>query len=132
MSCGSTTSTAASAITITRGEHMTIALPAVVDDQKVAIDLTGAKVWFTVKNRVEDTSPAISKRNTLAGGADTEVLIVTPLEGLVEIYLIPTDTTNLTATTYIADVWVELASGKRWPIMRRRAFTIEASVTTVF
>jgi hypothetical protein len=125
-----------SPITIVRGESKTFQVT-VKDKNKAAVDLTGSKVWFTVKERIEDVTPVIAKRNLAAGGSATEIEILLPQtngqKGKLNIYLVPSDTACLkTDHSYVFDVWVELTSGKRYQVIKKRTFTIEDAVTTVF
>jgi hypothetical protein len=134
MTCSTTSTTGT--ITITRGENRTIRVT-VRDTNKALVDLTGAKVWFTVKERIEDVTPLIRKRNLAAGGADAEILILIPQadadkKGKFEIYLLPTDTECLkSGVSYVCDAWVELV-GKRYNVVKKRTFVIEDAVTTDF
>lgn len=136
MSC-STPSVAAPPIRVVRGASWTL-IYTVRDRRKNPVDLTGAAVWFTVKNRVEDPFAAIAKRNVLAGGIDNQVLISVQSGlslGQFQVFGDPADTLPLDpAETYACDAFVQLTSGP--PIKRyqvdRRGFVIEAAVTTVF
>lgn len=131
----STTATTTASLSVVRGESKTYEVT-VRDAAKQTVDLTGAKVWFTVKERLEDISPVISKRNVAAGGSALEAE-VTPqtgtTKGKLRIYLTPSDSANLDTTkTYVCDVWIELTSGKRHQVIKRRAFVVDPAVTTVF
>lgn len=134
MTCSATTTTGT--ITVTRGESRTIRVT-VRDVDKALVNLTGAKVWFTVKDRIESITPLIRKRNITAGGADAEILITAPQtdadkKGKFEIYLLPTDTECIKpGVTYVCDAWVELA-GKRYNVIKKRSFVIDDAVTTNF
>jgi hypothetical protein len=132
--CATTGST--SPITIVRGESKTFQVT-VKDKNKTNVDLTGSKVWFTVKERIEDVTPVISKRNLAAGGSNAQIEILLPQtngnKGKLNIYLVPSDTACLkTDHSYVFDVWVELTSGKRYQVIKKRTFIIEEAVTTVF
>ncbi len=131
-SCQSTPSS----ITITRGESKTLRVT-VYDRNKAVVDLTGSKVWFTVKERLEDVVSIISKRNLAAGGDDTQIEIILPQtganKGRLYIFLLPDDTACLSSdTTYVFDVWIELPGGQRYAVIKRRSFTVDPSVTTSF
>jgi len=128
----STTST----ITVTRGENRTIRVT-VRDAAKALVNITGAKAWFTVKERIESVTPLIRKRNLAAGGADVQILITLPQTdadktGKFEIYLLPADFECLKyGVMYICDAWIELA-GKRYQVIKKRPFVIDGAVTTDF
>jgi hypothetical protein len=94
-------------------------------------DLTGAKVWMTVKDRTSDldSSAHIMKRNAAAGGSDSEIKILTPAtNGQLEIYLVPADTENMNPGTYVYDVQVKLANDKVYTVVRSQ-ITFKDDVT---
>ena len=93
-------------------------------------DLTGAKVWFTVKERLSDLDAAavIQKKNTAAGGSAAEIEIVDAPGGQVLIYIDPEDTDAVPAATYSFDVKVELGSGKYYTPIRGK-ITFKEGVT---
>mgnify|MGYP001251262186 CR=1 FL=1 len=131
-----TCATQQAGIAVTRGESKTF-LMTVRDSKKVPVDITGAKVWFTVKNRIEDVAAVIAKRNLAAGGVDGQILITIPQIGAtlgqVQIFLDPADTAGLDpCASYICDVWVQLITGKRYQVIKNRAFRIDPAVTTSF
>lgn len=107
---------------------------------KGPVDLTGALVWFTVKNRIEDAAPVISKRNVAAGGVDNQVLVSLPQVGLAlgqfRVFGDPADTALLDpAETYWCDAFVQLPGGppvQRYQVLRPRPFVIDPAVTTKF
>jgi hypothetical protein len=94
------------------------------------VNLTGAKVWFTVKDRTSDADAQahIMKRNAAAGGSDSEILITNPTGGAIEIYLVPADTENMNPGTYQYDVQVILSNGKTYTIARSQ-ITFKEDVT---
>lgn len=135
MSCASCAP--ASAIEVTRGESLTFLMTVVNRATKVAVDVTGAKVWFTVKNRLEDVNAIISKKNVIAGGVDGQILIVVPQTGVttgqVEVFLDPADTAALDPEAqYWCDAWVQLPNGKRSQVVKNSPFKIDPAVTTSF
>lgn len=93
-------------------------------------DITGAKIWMTVKERTSDTDDQalIRKRNTAAGGSDSQIKIIDAPGGKAEIYLVPDDSTALNPGTYIYDVQITLASGKTYTITRDK-ITFKEDVT---
>jgi hypothetical protein len=124
-------------ITVVRGESKTFLL-AVRDSKTLQpVDLTGAKVWFTTKNRIEDINAIITKKNVTAGGVDGQILITVPQTGATmgqaQIFLDPADTAGLDSdASYWCDAWVQLATGKRSQVLSNRQFVVEPAVTTVF
>ena len=136
MTCSTT---AVTGIFIVRGESKTYEVVVRERDKaKSLVDLTGAKAWMTVKRRIEDATPLILKRNAAAGGDITQAEILMPQslvanKGRLRFNFSPSDTaTLLDGADYVCDVWVELASGKRKPVIKKRPFTVGAAVTTDF
>lgn len=137
MSCPScSTSAAVKTITVVRGANKTL-LMTVRDSNKQPVDLTGAKVWFTVKNRIEDVAACISKKNLLAGGVDGQILVLLPQtgaqKGQAKIFLVPADTAGMDPDeSYWCDAWVQLATGEKYQVVSNRPFKVESAVTTSF
>lgn len=104
------------------------------------VDLTGARVWFTVKNRLEDVAAAISKKNVIAGGVDNQVLVVFPQSGVtqgqVRVFVDVADTALLDpAEPLLCDLFVQRAGGPpidRQQVMANRPFVVDPAVTTTF
>jgi len=104
------------------------------------VDLTGAKVWFTVKNRVEDPAALISKRNVAAGGVDNQVLVVTPQVGIAvgqfRVLIDVADTSLLDPmAAYWCDAFVQMPGGppiNRQQVSRNRQLVIDPAVTAAF
>ena len=78
----------------------------ITDEDDNPIPLTSTKIWFTVKKNYSDEDFLIQKKNTLAGGSDSEILVTDEPNGLCEIYLLPEDTKELVADTYVYDVQI--------------------------
>jgi hypothetical protein len=103
-------------------------------------DITGAKVWFTIKNRVEDVAALVAKRNAAAGGVDNQILVVVPQTGIslgqFKVFLDLADTSALDpAAMYWCDAFVQLVGGPpldRQQVMRNRQLVIDPAVTTTF
>lgn len=94
------------------------------------VDLTGAKIWFTVKTRPkdEDADALVFKRNTAAGGGDTEIKVTNVAGGQLDVYLVPADTENVDMGTYDYGIRVTLANGKTYTIVRDK-ITLKEDVT---
>ena len=123
-------------IKVKRGATTTLRLTA-RNSNKQTVDLTGAKVWFTVKNRFEDAAACITKKNAAAGGVDGQILITMPqtgaTKGQAKIFLVPADTAGMsTEETYWCDAWVQLATGERYQVIQPGQFLVESVVTTQF
>lgn len=99
-------------------------------DDGTPVNLTSAKIWFTVKARTSDTDDQalIQKKNTAAGGGDDQIKIVVAAQGKMEVYLVPDDTEDLDPGTYIYDIQVTLASGKTYTVARDK-ITFKEDVT---
>lgn len=95
------------------------------------VDLDGAKVWMTVKQRTKDPdlSAVFMKRNAAAGGSDAEILVLTPTtNGQAEVYIVPDDTEGVDAGTYQYDIQVKLSNDKTYTITRGK-ITFSEDVT---
>jgi uncharacterized protein YggU (UPF0235/DUF167 family) len=122
-----------SSIEIYQGESKDLELEIVQEvdqpDETTAeepVDLNGSKICFTVKKKVADTSPLISKDSTNA----LEIEITAPAEdGMAIIHIVSDDTMNLEAGTYVFDVWVVLSSGKKAIVIEPSEFIIKDPVT---
>ena len=60
-----------------------------------------------------------------------EVEFTNPTVGIARIFLNPADTQDKDATEYVFDVWVVLASGKRFAVVEPSVFVIEPAVTVI-
>lgn len=99
-------------------------------DDGTPVDLTGAKLWFTVKERSSDTDlqALISKKNLEAGGSDTQIKVISASTGKAEIYIVPADTLSVNPGTYLYDIQVTLANTKTYTITRDK-ITFKEDVT---
>lgn len=113
-------------LTIFRGSSKTLALK-VKNAEGDAVDLTGARIVFTVKCRISDVDNLIQKDSD--NGA-TEIEITDAVLGCAEIKLGPTDTL-IDAGKYVFDVWVVLASGEKHLIVGPSDLVIAAGVTVL-
>jgi hypothetical protein len=94
------------------------------------VDLTGAKVTFTVKEKMgdPDDQAVFQKKNTEAGGGPSEINVINPTGGSAEIYIVPADTEDVNPGNYMWDVQVTLANGKTYTVLRGRV-TFKEDVT---
>jgi hypothetical protein len=101
-------------------------------------DITSAKLWFSVKEDIEDTdaNALITKKSLNNGGADTQAIVTVATGTLkkVEFYIVQDDTdpgvnTDATEGDYICDAVIELAVGSRYQLIPPTRFTIIAPVT---
>lgn len=116
-----------SAVELVRGTSSTLQLT-VTTPAGVPIDLTGARVVFTVKCSISDDSPVLRKDSLVGPG---EIEITSALAGEVNIYLEPADSQTLRVGKYVFDVWVVLASGARYVVVGPSSFQITPAVTVL-
>jgi len=111
-------------ISIYKGESKTLRLT-VVDENRDPIDLNGATITMTVKQKICDTTALFTKVST-----DTDQIeILTPTtDGKADIKIAPSDTTPLDPGEYVHDTWVVLASGRRGPAIKPGVFEVLRSV----
>lgn len=100
----------------TRGDDRTIPFT-VKDGDGVVVVITSAKIWFTVKEAVDDDATDANAAFTRAtanatGGGNDQILITGGANGEGEIYIVPANTNNMKLGSYVADLQIELASGK--------------------
>lgn len=75
-------------------------------------DITGFKVWFSVKStRDPEATALIDKRTFNNGGSDNQILITDGPNGILEVYIDPVDTTDLEYKDY----WWDLVVGSTPP-----------------
>jgi len=111
---------------VIRGTSKTLELT-VTDDAGKAVDLTGARIIFTVKQVITESLPLIQKTSD----TPTQAEITVPREGKARIYLQPNDTQGLEAIEYVFDVWLILTSGKRFAVVPSSIFTVKPGVTLI-
>lgn len=99
----------------------------VTDEDDIAVSIIGAEIIFSVKNDFTDEEFIFQRKNSFAGGDDTEIKITDGGNGLAEIYLVPNNTKDLYAGLYVYDVWVKLTSGIEKSVIVNRLF-LEDSV----
>lgn len=100
------------------------------DHNNDPVDLTNAKLTFTLKEKMSDPDDQaiFQKKNTEAGGDDTEIKVLDPVGGSAEIYIVPDDTDDVNPGNYMWDVQVTLANGKTYTVLRGRV-TFKEDVT---
>lgn len=106
--------------------------------------LAGSSIVFTVKQDIEDTDIEFDKKNTAAGGDDSQIKIVenyikytedpeSPLfeqwVGVVEVYIVPADTVDLLNADYQYDLVITLSSGRELQVIRPSRLTLLQPVT---
>ena len=136
MSISSTSSNitkSSSSIEIYQGESKDLDLEIVQEVQQPdetfieqAVDLTGAKICFTVRKRLGEIDTLIAKDSTNA--IDIEI-VAPPEDGMAIIHLLSEDTSLLDPGSYIFDVWVTLSSGKKLIVIEPSEFIVKEPVT---
>ena len=107
------------------GQSMTYELCVLDEDTEAAINITNSLLYLTVRE-CDGGDVIIALTSTPAAG----ITITDAINGLADIDFSPSDTSALSAGTYIYDAWIELESGKRYPIIPRSEFILCSSLTT--
>jgi hypothetical protein len=134
MSVQSSISKSANAVEVWKGQSKDLEVSVteeVVENgvkKDVPFSLAGATVYFAVKHRTADPQALIRK----SSASVSEIEITSPAtDGKAMIHIVPTDTSLLDADTYVFDVWVQLASGKRYPVIEVSEFLVKEPVTVI-
>ena len=90
-------------IPLVRGDHLTVTYT-IYDDSNSPKDLTGAAILAHFRD--SDGALKFSKSTTDAA----QILITDAVNGVFELYLVPADTSGLTAGQYPYDVQVTIAA----------------------
>ena len=132
-SSSSNISKSSSSIEVYQGESKDLEVEIVqeVDDvdgnpQEEPVNLTGAKVCFTVRKAVRDPEVKIAKDSLNV--LDIEILSPAT-SGFAMIYLTSDDTIFMDPGKYVFDVWVVLSSGKKVPVIEVSDFIVKEPVT---
>lgn len=113
-------------VSLYQGQSKTLEV-AVVDLSDKPVDLTGSTIFFTVKQCYDQSHGLIIKTSNNIAEAE----IVNAKGGIARIYLQPADTFGLAEGQYKFDVWVELVTGKRYPVILPSVFEVVAGVTKI-
>ena len=78
-------------------------------------DLTSAKFWFSVKTDKDDTDEdaLIMKKSANNDGSDEQIKVTDGPNGVVEVYIVPEDTDDIEAGSYLFDLVLETEAGRR-------------------
>ncbi len=118
----------AEGVTIYKGRHRTLRVTISTD----VGDITGSKLWFSVKKEItdEDDDAVIIKKSANNGGSDLQAKIIDGPNRIIEFYIIPTDTATLDHGNYNADAVIEIVSGaKRYQLLENFEFRLRQPVT---
>lgn len=121
------------AISIFKGETKDIELPVTRATKQpdgsfadLVVDLTSAKITFTMKKTAEDSRPLIKKTTD----DPTEIEVVgDPVDGEALIHLVPADTLNMEPGDYLFDIWIELSPTEHFPLVENAKFELKQPVT---
>ena len=115
------------AVSIPKG--MTKTLRLTVTDEDGRVDLTGATIYFTVKEKAEDVAFNLQKITPTEIVLQTQTVDATKGQAL--ILILPADTIGLsTSTTYVYDTVVVLGTD-RHQVIPNTSFTVTTTVTVV-
>ena len=96
------------------------------NEEEQPVPLDGCTIYMTVRVTASSPEALIEKDSTNA----LDIEILTPAEdGLALIHLIPDDTKNLEADTYVFDIWLVLSTGKQVPVIEVSEFIVKEPVT---
>ena len=98
------------------------------------VDLTSASITANFKESKNSSSTAFQRRNTAAGGSDTELEIIDTDEGLGVIHIVASNTTSLTKRDYYYEIIavIGIATYKIADFIRIKQNTGAASVIPTY
>jgi hypothetical protein len=100
----------------------------VTDEAGGVVNLTGSRIIMTVKRELTDSNAVIQKDSQVGV---SQVELSEPKAGKAKIYFDPPDTQTLDVREYVFDVWVILASGKRYAVVPPSILEIVSGVTVI-
>lgn len=115
-----------------RGSSQTIEV--LIKNKKTGLpfDLTDGKIIFTLKRSLESSTEQARKTSDTA----SEAILLTQSGdtlGKAHIFITPSDTTGATiARDYVYDVWFELVSGERYPVIKPSQWDMQRAATEDF
>lgn len=110
-------------IELYRGDSRTFKVT-VKDENGNAVDITGASIKFSVKERIGDASYVFQKTSAQS----SEITITDAANGEYEVYIVPANTQNLDIVSYQYDSELIVATGEVYTIVRGE-FTVLAEIT---
>lgn len=92
------------------------------------VDLTTAEVRMSVKKNATDSNYYFQRKNTAAGGGDTEIEMTDPTNGICLLKIVPANTQDMPAGNYVFDVEIiHSVYGTKTPI--KDNFILKEDVT---
>ena len=130
----STISKSAKSLEVWKGQSLDIVVEVVkLQEQpegfsiEVPEDLTGALIKMTVRKEVGDSEVVFEKSST----DSAQIEISAPaINGEFTVHIVPSDTNLLEPDTYMFDVWVQLSSGDRGPVIEVSEFIVSEPITS--
>jgi hypothetical protein len=129
MECGSTCGPCSNGVEVFKKRDRTIRISLFNTG-----DLTGAKVWFSVKESTSDLDAAalITKKSANNGGSDAQAKVVGYEQdaetgcwaAIIEVYIVPDDTINMNQGSYVYDVVIQTAAGRKLQAVKPAAFSL--------
>ena len=104
-------------IEIYRGDKRTFKVVC-KDEIGAVVNIAGASIRFSAKERVSDVTYKMEKKNAAAGGADSQINITDGVNGEYEIYLVPADTQSLDIGSYEYDSELTTSGGDPYTVVR--------------
>lgn len=123
------------AVEIYRGQSKDLELEMTVDKEQpsgeveeVPLKLGGVSIFLSVKRDIDHTKPIIYKSTDDALQIEVKG---DPDDGIALIHFDPGDTKDEIPGDLVFDVWVQLSSGKRYPVVEVALFKILKPVTVL-
>lgn len=110
-------------VEIYRGDNRTFKVT-VKDGDGNAVNIAGASIVFSVKEKISDAAYIIQKSSSVG----SEITITDAANGIYEVYLLPADSQNLDIRTYEYDSELTTSTGKIYTVVRGE-FTVYAEIT---
>lgn len=95
-------------------------------------DITGYKIYMTLRARIESVDTIFTKRSVLAGGSNSQIYIRPQVGidiGKADIFVAYVDTYHVVPSSYIMDLWVVTILNEHRPMIISHAFKILPSIT---
>ena len=116
-------------VVVERNRDRTISVTLQVNEE--AFDITGCKIWFSVKADLDDldADAIIYKRNAAAGGDASQAQVTDGPGGILAIYIQPEDTVDVEAGDYWWDVVIETTTPRKLQAVSPSKFSVRQPVT---
>mgnify|MGYP001173740760 CR=1 FL=1 len=105
--------------------HLTVA----IQEDGVAVDITGGSIWITFKNNLTDVDTSAVLQVAWGAAAGARGPLTSPASGIHEIHLTNTDTANLNSEYYYDIQYKSTAGDVITLLIGKWDFTHERTVT---